>query len=75
MAGAILHFSGGIGLLPYPTLFVSTAVILAAVGIFYGLGQRRGKSFGETVGLPGAQHLAESSPQPAIAGGVSDGDT
>ncbi|NUQ64653.1 MAG: hypothetical protein HUU20_19485 [Pirellulales bacterium] len=40
-AGAIVHFSGLVGLPRYPTLFVTMAVILGAVGIGYALTSRR----------------------------------
>ena len=40
-AGAILHFSTNWGLPGYPTLFVTTATILAIVGVIFGLTGRR----------------------------------
>ena len=40
-AGAILHFGTNWGLPGYPTLFVSTATIMAVVGVIFGLTGRR----------------------------------
>ena len=37
MAGAIVHFSGRVGLPGYPTMFVSVAALLGLVGAAYGL--------------------------------------
>ena len=41
-AGAILHYSGRLGLPSYPTLFVSMAAALALIGAVYALSCRRG---------------------------------
>ena len=41
--GAILHYSGILGLPSYPTMFMSVAAVLATVGIYYWLSQRRTK--------------------------------
>ncbi len=42
-AGAILHCSTLVGLPSYPTMFVSMAAVLAAIGVFYAVAGRRGK--------------------------------
>ena len=41
LAGVILHYSGGFGLPPYPTMFVTMACALAAAGVFYAATGRR----------------------------------
>jgi MFS family permease len=41
MAGVVLHYSESSGLPPYPTMFLTTAVLLALVGVYYALAQRR----------------------------------
>jgi MFS family permease len=41
LAGAILHYSGGFGLPPYPTMFVTMAFALAASGVVYSMAGRR----------------------------------
>ncbi|MCX7426350.1 MAG: MFS transporter, partial [Planctomycetia bacterium] len=41
LAGAILQYSGGFGLPPYPTMFVTMAGALAVAGVFYATAGRR----------------------------------
>jgi len=37
LAGAIVHFSGAVGLPGYPTMFVTVGAVLGLVGVVYGL--------------------------------------
>ncbi len=44
LIGAILHYSGHLGLPPYPTMFVTIACLLTTIGVAYALTCRRYES-------------------------------
>jgi len=66
-AGAILEFSSRVGLPSYPTLFISVAILLGGVGVYFGLSERRAKSRDIVIQSPQPDELAEEPGEPAVA--------
>jgi len=65
LAGAIIHFSAGVGLPSYPTMFVSISALLGAIGAFYALTlRRRVPGTAERTGPDGATVKRDRQPAP-----------
>jgi len=66
-AGAIVHFSGRLGLPGYPTMFTSVAATLAVAGVVYGLSRRRKKRPRPSTRRP-PRKLSDRRAAPAVVG-------
>ncbi len=73
-AGAILHYSRPLGLPPYPTMFLSTAGLLAAMGVFYALGRSRGSTPQPQIPGPHEQRLPEFTDEVVAVGSGCQGE-
>jgi MFS family permease len=68
LAGAIVQYSGGLGLPPYPTMFVTLGALMIAAGIFYGLTCRRKAPLPHAImPEPHAGRLAEAAARTVVA--------
>jgi MFS family permease len=69
MAGAILHFSGKVGLPRYPTMFLSMAAMITLAGLVYAFAGRRSR-WPPRTRLPGHTPLARQveTPRPVEVG-------